>query len=246
VRSLALDSLLFRYIFRLSVIGLQDRGQEVAMFGRHAWHAHEGWGSHGCGEAREAGPRGHRRHHGTGAFHFGGGGFGSAFGGGPFGRFPFGRGPRARRGDVRAAILALLAEQPRNGYQIMQELEQRSRGLWRPSPGSVYPALQQLQDEGLVRDEAEGGGRTFHLTEAGRRYVESHADEVRAPWEEARDGDDEGGWELLGGLRDVGVAVWQVSQTGSVSQRAETRKLLEETRRSLYRILADEGGRKAR
>src|SRR6185503_9728292 len=78
-------------------------------------------------------------------------GFGGGF---PFGNFPFGggrRGPRAKRGDIRAGILALLAEQPRNGYQIMQELEQRSRGAWRPSPGSVYPALQQLEDEGLVR-----------------------------------------------------------------------------------------------
>jgi Transcriptional regulator PadR-like family len=95
-----------------------------------------------------AGPgRGHGRHrHGP---PFGRGGFG--FFGGP-GGFP--RGPRARRGDVRAAALILLAEEPRNGYQIMQEIEQRSDGVWRPSPGSVYPALAQLEDEGLIRTEA--------------------------------------------------------------------------------------------
>src|SRR5215210_86537 len=78
----------------------------------------------------------------------------------PTGPWGFGshRGPRARRGDVRAALLVLLAEEPRNGYQLMQEIEERSDGVWRPSPGSVYPALQQLEDEGLVR-VAPGEGR---------------------------------------------------------------------------------------
>src|SRR5262245_47011377 len=93
--------------------------------------------------------------------------------GGPFGPWQMAmrlRG-RARRGDVRAGILALLAEQPRNGYQIMQELQQRSRGMWRPSPGSVYPALEQLEDEGLVRAETTAAGRAYHLTERGRAYV---------------------------------------------------------------------------
>ncbi len=192
---------------------------------------------HGCSAFHAAG-RG--RHHG--GFPFGPGGFDPSFGRFRFGRFPFG-GPRARRGDVRAAILALLSEQPRNGYQIMQELEQRSRGMWRPSPGSVYPALQQLQDEGLIRDEAEGGSRTYHLTDAGREYVKTHPDEVRAPWEEASEEDEEGGRELLGTLRDMAFAIWQVSHTGSASQRSEARRVLEETRRALYRILANEGRR---
>jgi DNA-binding PadR family transcriptional regulator len=145
---------------------------------------------------------------------------------------------------VRAAILALLAEQPRNGYQIMQELEKRSRGLWRPSPGSVYPALQQLQDEGLIRDEAEGGGRTYHLTDAGRDYVKAHPEEVRAPWEEANEEDDERARELLATLRDLGLAIWQISGSGTRTQRAEARRVLEETRRALYRILANESGRR--
>src|SRR5919108_1951248 len=91
------------------------------------------------------------------------------------------RGPRARRGDVRAALLVLLAEEPRNGYQLMQEIEQRSDGVWRPSPGSVYPALQQLEDEGLVRVEPGEGRKAYGLTDEGRAYVEEHADELGAP-----------------------------------------------------------------
>jgi len=85
---------------------------------------------------------------------------------------------RARRGDVRTALLLLLDEGPRNGYQLMQEIENRSGGAWRPSPGSVYPALSQLEDEGLVRAEEQDGRRTFVLTEAGKAYVRT---KVRRP-----------------------------------------------------------------
>src|SRR5689334_4364215 len=108
--------------------------------------------------------------------------------GGPFPPgFPFhrGRGPRARRGDVRAALLALLAEEPRNGYQLMQEIERRSGGMWRPSPGSVYPALQQLEDEGLVHAEVQDGRRHFALTDAGRAHVEAQGDALKEPWRAA-------------------------------------------------------------
>src|SRR5262249_58969705 len=104
--------------------------------------------------------------------------------GGPFGRDAmFGRGPKVGRGDVRSAILRLLAEEPRNGYQIIQELTERSRGVWRPSPGSIYPALQQLEDEGLIQAEEQEGRRRYHLTDAGRGYVAARADEHAAPWE---------------------------------------------------------------
>jgi len=197
------------------------------------WQGRESW----CGSGHQAAGGRHGWRHGSRPFPFGGRGF-------SFGRFPFGRGPRARRGDIRAAILALLAEGPRNGYQIMQELEQRSRGVWRPSPGSVYPALQQLEDEGLIRDEATGSGRTFHLTEQGRAYVESHPDEVRSPWEELSSEADEPSLELLGSIRDIAMAVWQVSQAGTASQIAEAQKLLNETRRGLYRILAGDASKK--
>src|ERR687893_3158314 len=93
------------------------------------------------------------------------------------------RGPRARRGDVRAAVLVLLAEEPRNGYQLMQEIEQRSDGVWRPSPGSVYPALQQLEDEGLVRIAEREGRKAYELTDEGRAHVAARRDELGAPWD---------------------------------------------------------------
>jgi len=111
-----------------------------------------------------------------------GGSFGGPWGGwwpGPPGP-P--RGPKAGRGDVRAAILALLREGPRNGYQIMSEIEERSGGAWRPSPGAVYPALSQLADEGLIVGEESGGRRTFRLTEAGREYVEQNPEMARGAW----------------------------------------------------------------
>ncbi len=90
---------------------------------------------------------------------------GAGFGPGP--RGPRGRGRKARRGDIRTAALLLLAEEPRNGYQIMQEVEERSEGVWRPSPGSVYPALAQLEDEGLIRSEEIDGRKLFAITDAG-------------------------------------------------------------------------------
>jgi len=95
-------------------------------------------------------------------------------------------GPRARRGDVRAAILALLAEEPRNGYQLIQEIEERSKGLWRPSPGAVYPSLQQLTDEGLVREVEVEGKRAFELTDDGRKHVEDN--KIENPWEAVTEG----------------------------------------------------------
>ena len=177
---------------------------------------------------------------------FGPGG-GQQFGpGGPlrdflFGGGPFGRARRARRGDVRAGILALLKEEPRNGYQIIQELGQRSGGAWRPSPGSVYPALQQLEDEGLVRAEESDGKRTFRLTEAGTAYTEAHRDEMAAPWDTMAEGVDSGAREVGGMIQQVAMAAMQVVQTGSAAQLAEARKVLVATRRSLYRILAEDG-----
>src|SRR6202171_275716 len=123
------------------------------------------------------GPHGVPRHHGFGGCPFGGGG-------GPFGgpgRGPRGRGRKARRGDVRTAALLLLAEEPRNGYQIMQEVEERSEGVWRPSAGSVYPALAQLEDEGLIRSQESDGRKLFALTDEGRAQVEQRDADRPAP-----------------------------------------------------------------
>jgi DNA-binding PadR family transcriptional regulator len=168
-------------------------------------------------------------------------GFGGSF---PFGNFPFGggprRGPRARRGDIRAGILALLAESPRNGYQIMQELEQRSRGMWRPSPGSVYPALQQLEDEGLVQAQEAGTGRVFQLTEQGRKYVAEHRSETEAPWDWATSEADEDAFELFGQIKHIGAALWQIVNSGQPAQLAQARKVLSDARRALYAILSQD------
>ena len=162
----------------------------------------------------------------------------SRLGGFPWNLF---RKARAKRGDVRAAILSLLAEKPLNGYQIMQELEQRSRGSWRPSPGAVYPALRQLEDEGLVCAESAYGGRTFSLTEKGRTYVHAHPDEFAAPWEAANQpaGDD----PMLGlfaELKHIAAATIQVVHTGSSIQVREAQKILNQARKALYRLLADD------
>jgi DNA-binding PadR family transcriptional regulator len=164
-------------------------------------------------------------------------------GGGGGGQFPgFGppRGPRARRGDVRAALLVLLAEEPRNGYQLMQEIEQRSDGVWRPSPGSVYPALQQLEDEGLVRVEAGEGRKAYELTDAGRAQVAERGDEAAAPWDAVKGDMGEGAWELMGAMRAIGGALFQLTHSGTEAQQQEAKEVLAETRRKLYRILADE------
>ena len=153
--------------------------------------------------------------------------------------FP-GRGPRVRRGDVRAAILDLLAEgQPWNGYQIIQEISARTEGVWRPSAGSVYPALQQLEDEGLIQAEAgEDRRRLYTLTEQGRAYVEAHADELTASWEAVTGSVDAAEFQLRDTVHQVLMAVHQVSQAGSAAQVAQADKILTDTRRALYRILA--------
>src|SRR5438128_12124350 len=128
-------------------------------------------------KATHGSDRPRHRHHGFGRGH----GFAPP-GYGPGGSF--GRGRRARRGDIRTAALLLLAEEPRNGYQIMQEVEERSGGVWRPSPGSVYPALAQLEDEGLIRSEESDGRKLFVLTDAGRAHVEERDPSKPAPWEQ--------------------------------------------------------------
>jgi DNA-binding PadR family transcriptional regulator len=160
------------------------------------------------------------------------------FGPGPWPRHLM-RGPRARRGNVRAAALALLAEQPMNGYQIIQEIGERSGGVWRPSPGSIYPALQQLEDEGLIRvDAGEGGRRAFQLTDEGRSYAEAHPDELNAPWDLVAGGAGGAAIEMRHLIGQVAMAAFQVVSAGSDAQAAQARKLLTDTRKSLYRILA--------
>ena len=148
--------------------------------------------------------------------------------------------PRVRRGDVRAAVLSLLAEEPRNGYQIIQEIAERSGGIWRPSPGSVYPALQQLEDEGLVRAEESGGSRTYSLTEAGRTYVAERAEELAAPWAQVANSLPEEMAELRLLWAQVNQVFGQLLQVANDKQVKAAKRLLRDTRRSIFRILAED------
>ena len=157
------------------------------------------------------------------------------------------RGPRVRRGDVRTAILDVLraaeanGEQV-NGYQVIQQINERSEGAWRPSPGSVYPTIQQLQDEGLVETEDGRGRKTLALTDEGRQYVAEHADELAAVWvpfQEERTGEGDAFADIKPEIGQVMGAVWQVMTTGSDPQRAAAAEILAETRRRLYGLLAE-------
>ena len=160
--------------------------------------------------------------------------------GGPGMRGFLGAGPRAGRGDIRAAILALLSEGPMHGYQIMNELADRTAGVWRPSPGSVYPTLQQLEDEGLVREIASDGGRhTFELTDEGRETAQGLASP--APWEAVADESEAAALEVRDLVMQVMAAARQVVHAGDAAQIAQAEDVLRETRQRLYRILADDG-----
>lgn len=145
---------------------------------------------------------------------------------------------RMARGDVRAAVLSLLAEEPKHGYQIIREIEERSGGAWKPSAGSVYPTLQLLADEGLVDSEEQNGRKTYALTDAGRA-VADEAD-APAPWEAT--GQREGGRHaaLAKAGMDLAGAAAQVARTGSAEQAGRAVDVLEDARRRLYAILAEE------
>jgi DNA-binding PadR family transcriptional regulator len=152
---------------------------------------------------------------------------------------PGGRRSRARRGDVRAAMLLLLEEEPRNGYQLMEEIESRSGGAWRPSPGSVYPALAQLEDEALIRSDESAGRRSFELTDEGRTYVADNRESLGSPWDEAGDGVPSEFAELRSLIGGVGMATLQVVQSGDEKQIAEAKQVLTDARKALYSILAE-------
>ncbi|GHS86940.1 hypothetical protein AGMMS50218_07810 [Actinomycetota bacterium] len=139
---------------------------------------------------------------------------------------------------MRAAILVLLAEGPMHGYQLIQQITERSGGVWTPSPGSVYPALSQLEDEGLVTLQRVEGRNTASLTEAGEAHVREHRESLGAPWDEASGAVSSEEHGLRAEVGAILTAAQQVSQVGTAAQVAEASRLLGEARRSLYRILA--------
>jgi DNA-binding PadR family transcriptional regulator len=157
--------------------------------------------------------------------------------GGP-GFGPRGFGGRARKGDVRSAILSLLGEGPTNGYGLIKAIHAKTQGAWRPSPGSVYPTLQQLVDEGLIAPKGEGVRTEFELTDDGRAYVAEHADEVDAAWNTPRHPMQEQG-ELIGAARKLAGVVRQVATEGTSEQRASAVTKLDDLRRELYRMLGE-------
>ncbi|MEA5455967.1 PadR family transcriptional regulator [Sinomonas sp. JGH33] len=193
----------------------------------------------------------HQHHHdGRG---FGPGGFGPGFGPGGFGRgfgrgfgpgrdFPPGFGPRggrrASRGDIRAMILSLLSESPSTGYGIIQAANERTNGMWRPSPGSVYPTLQQLVDEELVEQTGEGKRTEFTLTEAGREYVADHAEELQKAWDAAPGRSEEADALVASAMKLMGV-LKQFHFAATDEQRAKAAAALDEARKALYLILAE-------
>jgi DNA-binding PadR family transcriptional regulator len=150
-----------------------------------------------------------------------------------------GGGRRARRGDVRAAVLALLAERPMHGYEMIKEIEERTQGAWTPSAGSIYPTLQMLEDEGLIRGEESEGKRRFALTETGETEQKEKAGE-EAPWDKVRGDVAPERFELFKAARKLQHAVRQVFDAGDEGQQKRVRELLDETRRKVYAVLAEQ------
>ena len=150
------------------------------------------------------------------------------------------RGGRGGRGDVRAAVLLLLESEPMHGYELIQRIQDKSPGLWVPSPGSIYPALQQLEDEGLVAFERVDGRKTATLTDTGKAYVEEHRSELGSPWDDVSGGVSGEARELHQLIGALMGAVHTVSHVGTRAQVSQASEVLVQARKSLYRILAED------
>jgi DNA-binding PadR family transcriptional regulator len=192
----------------------------------------------GHGRGRGRGPLGERGPEAGSGF---GPGFDPGFGPGSGRR----GGRRGRRGDVRKAVLSLLAEQPMNGYQVITAIAERSDGAWQPGPGSVYPAMYALHEEGLIDpadsgpDSALGRRKLHQLTGEGKAYVEEHADELKAAWEQSTT-PQRGFRELRHEVHQLHGAIQQVGMSGRPEAVDAAQKVLAEARRSIYRILAED------
>ena len=183
-------------------------------------------------------PADRRRGRGPSTFDFDfGGDLGPGFGG-P--RRPRGRRRGGRGGDVRAAALLLLSEQPQHGYQLIQEIGTRSEGAWTPSPGSIYPVLQQLEDEGLLSFERVDGRKTATLTDEGTTYVDANREQLGTPWAAAADGPTDELREFSAGLKGFMTAWKQVAQAGTPAQREQAIKIVDDARKAMYHVLAND------
>lgn len=200
--------------------------------GRHGgnWGAATGWGA-GLGGHRPGGPPAWVQD------------LVRSFGGPEFG--PPQRGARVRRGDVRVAILDVLSGGTMNGYQVIQRIAERTEGAWKPSPGSVYPTIQQLEDEGLIEGVERDGRRELAVTAEGESYLADNPELVAATWRPFDDpepssyGPAGGIGNLKPAISQTMSALWQVMTTGTDQQRAEAIEILNDTRRRLYGLLAE-------
>ena len=179
------------------------------------------------------GQRGRRRPPGRHGDHWGDGGGRGRWGGE---RGSWGGGRRMRRGDIRRAILSALRESPAHGYEVMRRLEEMSGGLWRPSPGSVYPHLQMLEDEGMVQSTESDGSRTFTLTDKG---VAEAGDGSQQPWQSAGENDDQIRTLRLAVVQLMGAAR-QLSGAGENAQVQRGIAVVQKARKELYQILAED------
>ena len=203
--------------------------EEMAPYGRHGRHGAEGWREVG-GDAEWTG--GGRRRFGRGP---GGGPRGGPRGlGGPRGFGPRGGG-RMRRGDIRTAVLVVLSEQDGHGYQIIQALEAKTDGAWRPSPGSVYPTLQLLEDSGLAVSTEQDGKRVYSITDEGRAEADRRVEEAgRLPWDQ---GAQDGG--LRGAMMQLHMAARQLNSEGDPVHLEQAITIVNDARKQLYKLLAE-------
>jgi DNA-binding PadR family transcriptional regulator len=150
-------------------------------------------------------------------------------------------GRRARRGDVRTAVLALLEEKPAHGYDLIRELDERSGGMWQPSPGSVYPTLQLLEDQGLVTSEESDGKRVYSITEQGSSELAERKERSggAAPWDMKGDSP-EGFGKLMGAMTQLGGAVMQVARGGDATQIDRVAEIVTDARKKVYALLAED------
>ena len=159
---------------------------------------------------------------------------------GPLGERGEWRGGRMRRGDIRTALLAALAEGPGHGYDVMQHLEEKTGGAWRPSPGSVYPTLQLLEDEGLVRSYERDGKRVYEITDAGREESQRRIEEAGGtPWELAGQGGRNAG-ELRVAVAQFHMAFKQIAVAGTPAQVERALEIVRDARKQLYQLLAED------
>lgn len=187
----------------------------------------------------------HSHHRGFGPRGFGPADFAAGFGPGfdpaalgAFVQAARGGRRRASRGDIRSALLSVLADGPANGYTLIKAILEKTDGLWRPSPGSVYPTLQQLVDEELVQPTGDGRGTEYALTDAGREYVAEHQAELDAAWD-ATPGRSETELSLFGSVGKLMGVIQQFRHGASEAQRIAATEKIDELRRALYLILAD-------